>query len=581
MSSVTACPLDCYDACSVVYDNGMAQGNLNHELTQGFLCPHLNHYSAYEPIMTPRYQGKAISLDEAFKILQQAIQESEASKILHYRGHGNFALMQGVSDYFFAKLGATLTSGTLCDGAGEAGILEGRGSNKQLDLEQIKKSEVVIVWGRNLHVTNSHLLPYLKGKKVIVIDPVKTQTAAQADYHIQLKPHGDLFLALLLSRFVVINDFEDIDFLEQRTEAFQEFYELTQTVRIKSVLESIDVTLGDIGKILESVGGKKTVILVGVGVQKHREGAAVLRAIDAFAAVLGLFGKEGCGVSYLGSSQEGIDNPFVVKSRKKVPKATVDFAAFDLVFVQGANPLNQMPASAWVQARFAQAKTTVYYGLYENETSQAADLVIPTCNFLQKHDIRCSYGSNHILKMPQVMEHSGSGIGEYVLIAQLCEAFDIALQPEREYLDHFASYIDDKEAGDTVKERELIAYETGFDTDDERFIFMDEFEFEYVNDTKLFLITCKSAKSLNSQFQRDHYVYLHPELGFEEGEHVKVSSEIGDVVLEVKHDTRLRKDCVLIHSGVHGVNNLTPSYVSYEGNSAVYQDKKVEVKRCK
>ncbi len=578
-NKMSACPLDCYDACSIVYDNGMLQGNLEHELTQGFLCPHLNHYSAYEPITTPRYRGKSISLESAVTILKESIKACEASKILHYRGHGNFALMQGVSDYFFSKIGATLTSGSLCDGAGEAGILEGRGSNKVLDLEQIKKAEVVIVWGRNLHVTNSHLLPHIKGKKLIVIDPVVTKTAAQADHHIQLKPHGDLFLALLLSRFVVINDCEDIDFLEQHTEAFQEFYELTQTIRIKSVLESIDVTLGDIGKVLELVSGSKTVILVGVGVQKHREGAAVLRAIDAFAAVLGLFGKEGCGVGYLGASQEGIENPFVQRCNT-VPKATADFSAFDLVFVQGANPLNQMPASEWVKERFAQAKTTVYYGLYENETSEAADLVIPTCNFLQKSDIRSSYGSNHLLRMPQIVERS-SGIGEYDLMAELCNSFDIALHSEQEYIEHFASFAEEKATGTTVKSRNTIAYKEGFDTDSGRFVFMDEFEFEYTDNTKLFLITCKSAKSLNSQFQRDHYVYLHPDLGFSEGEEVDVVSEVGQVRLVVKHNRNLREDCVLIHSGVHGVNNLTPSYVSYEGNSAVYQEKKVEVKRCK
>ncbi len=579
MSKVTACPLDCYDACSIVYDKGMLQGDLHHDLTQGFLCPHLNHYSAYEPISTPRYQGKAISMEEAIAMLIGAIRECDASKILHYRGHGNFALMQGISDYFFAKLGATLTSGTLCDGAGEAGIVEGRGSNKQLDLEQIKASETVIVWGRNIHVTNAHLLPYLKGKKIIVIDPVKTKIAAQADHHLQIKPHGDLFLALLLSRFVVINDFEALDFLEAHTEGFQEFYELTQTVRIKSVLESIDVTLGDIGKILELVSGRKTVILVGVGVQKHREGAAVLRAIDAFAAVLGLFGKEGCGVGYLGASQEGIVNPFVLKS-PTVPKATADFSRFDLVFVQGSNPLNQMPSSALVAERFSKAKTTVYYGLYENETSKAADLVIPTCNFLQKHDIRSSYGSNHMLRMPQVIERS-SGIGEYELVAQLCHAFNVTLQSEQEYLEHFASFMDEKETGSSVKSRDVIAYVEGFDTDEERFVFMDEFEFEYIKDNRLFLITCKSPKSLNSQFSRDRYVYLHPNLGFEEGEDVEVISEVGRVTLAVKHNSNLREDCVLIHSGVHGVNNLTPSYVSYEGNSAVYQDKKVEVRRCK
>ena len=121
-------------------------------------------------------------------MLKKMINESEKDKILHYRGSGNFALMQEVTDHFFASYGAVLTEGTLCDGAAEAGIEEGRGSNKNMPITEIVKSEVVIFWGRNPHVTSSHILPLLKNKTIVVIDPLKTQIAKSADIYLQIKP---------------------------------------------------------------------------------------------------------------------------------------------------------------------------------------------------------------------------------------------------------------------------------------------------------------------------------------------------------------------------------------------------------
>ena len=82
-----------------------------------------------------------------------------------------------------------------------------------------------------------------------------------------------------------------VEFLEKHAPGYEDFYELTQTVRIKATLDTIDVTLGQIGAVLSLIQGKKTVILVGAGVQKYRNGADVLRAIDGFGALLGLFGK--------------------------------------------------------------------------------------------------------------------------------------------------------------------------------------------------------------------------------------------------------------------------------------------------
>ena len=572
----TACPLDCYDACEIVYqDAKMLGGKGGH--TQGFLCPHLLHYEKHSQISSPRYKGEQISMQKALEHLVAILQASQPQKTLLYRGNGNFGLMQEVSDHFFASFGATLTDGSLCDGAGAAGILQGRGSNKNMPLSEIAKSEVVILWGRNPHVTNSHLLPLLQEKTLIVIDPRKIQSAAYADLHIQLKPHGDLYLALLLCRFLHIENEYDQAYLEKYASEYEELYELTQTVRIKATLEDIDVSLGEIGSLLELVKGKKTAIVCGTGIQKYSDGADIMRAIDAFAVMLGLFGKEGCGVAYLGDSKEGIQSPFMTQA-KRVSKVNTDFSAFHNVFIQGANPLAQMPDTQRVQESFASVANVIYFGLYENETSKRADLVIPAKNFLAKEDIRTSYAHNAMLFMPQMVQ-SEFGISEYDLSRYLCEHFKIEMQSQEYYLSHFKNFGVQKIDGSwQVEQREEIPYQEGFDTDDGEFCFLEEYDSDFDMNKKMFLLTPKSPKSLNSQFYREKYVYLHKEAGFLEDQELQISSNSGKISLKVKIDATIRKDCVLIYSGTPGVNMLTSSRHSYDGKNAIYQENKVEVK---
>jgi len=573
----TACPLDCYDACEISFDNQKIQA-IKEGHTQGFLCPHLNHYEKHETILAPRYKGQEISMQEALLKLKEILASNLHSQTLHYRGSGNFGLMQEVTDHFFASIGSFLTDGTLCDGAGEAGIIEGRGSNKNMPLSEIAKSDVVIFWGRNPHTTSSHLLPIIKDKTIIVIDPVKTQIAKMADLFIQIKPHSDIYLALMIARFLHINDGCDEAYLAEYGSSFEEFYELTQTVRIKATLDDINATLGQIGQIIEMVKDKKVAIVCGVGIQKYSDGADVMRAIDAIAVALGLFGKEGCGVAYLGNSKEGITSPFQTKT-KRVSKVNTQFDDFKTVFIQGANPLSQMPDTVRVNNALSRVENIVYFGLHENETSSAADLVIPAKDFLSKEDIRTSYSHNAMIRMHKQKE-SQNGISEYDLAAYLCKEFDVELQSEEAYLSHFESFsVENSDGGYVLKARESIPYVDGFDTDDGEFLFLEEFE-QLKNDNQGFhLITSKSPKSLNSQFSRNEYIFLHSALGYEAEEQVNVSSKFGNVTLKVKINDDLREDCVLIYSGTKGLNNLTSSKHSLDGKSAIFQEEKVQINK--
>lgn len=558
MNNNTACPLDCFDACEIVYTNNKITAKKSGH-TNGFLCPHLNHYENFSYITKPRYNGEEITMDEALLKLKEILKNTAKEEILHYKGNGNFGLMQDVTSHFFASYGATLTDGSLCDGAGEAGIIKGRGSNKNMPLSEIAKSDIIIIWGRNPHVSNSHLLPVLKNKKIIVIDPIKIKIAKIADLYIQIKPHTDLFLAKILNEFLHIK--------------------INNDEKYKKAFDFMGVSFGQIKDFLELIKNKKVAIVCGVGIQKYRDGADVMRAIDGFAHNLGLFAKEGCGVAYLGNSKEGIKSPFNLKS-KKVSKVDTRFSEFKTVVIQGTNPLSQMPNSFRVTKEMAQVKNIVYFGLQENESSSIAHLVIPAKNFLYKNDIRTSYFHNAIIDMPRVAE-CDHGISEYDLSAYLCHSFDIELKSETEYIKHFKSFRIECEDGSFVVDgREDIAYKNGFDTEDGKFIFLDQFdELKYEN-KGLFLITAKSYKSQNSQFEREENIYLHSAFGFKDNEVVMISSVDGNIKLKVKIDDNIRQDCILIYSATKGVNTLTSSLPSFLGNSAAYQEQKVEVSRC-
>ena len=206
-----------------------------------------------------------------------------------------------------------------------------------------------------------------------------------------------------------------------------------------------------------------------------------------------------------------------------------------------------------------------------------ADLIIPAKTFLEKNDIRTSYSTHYMYEMPR-QKVSEIGISEYELTKYLCDAFDISLKNEEDYIAHFRSFAAKNEEGILeVKGREQIAYENGFTKDDDEFLFLEELDSDRDESDDLYLLTCKSATSLNSQFKVNDKVYLHPSLGYEENQLVEVSSLSGTVRLHVALDERLRADCVLIYSGTSGINHLTTSKKSYEGNSAVYEQNRVKL----
>ncbi len=589
----TTCGLDCPDACGMVAIEGKIQADPNHPTSNGALCAVVNRYMPNEPRITkPLINGQEATLEEALIATKEALDTH--SKLL-WRGSGNFGVMQEITNLLFEKIEGTTTKGTLCDGSGDAGIIEGREVNHILPPEQISKAQVVVVWGKNITVTASHLMPHLEGKKIIVIDPIKTAIAKRADLHLQISPRSDFFTAVMLARFAFMGDFQDSEFIEEFASDYEEYYEFTQEFRIRPILDYIGTDLKEMGSLLELIHGKKTVFLVGNGVQKYSTGHITLQAIDSLAVILGKFGKEGCGVGFLGNSKLGFDNPFRVKT-DKVQKVDNPFSHFETVLIQAGNPVASMPNSNRVIGELKKTKTIIYFGLYENETSAMADIVIPAKNFLEKEDIRLSYAHHYVNPIRKIKE-CDYGISEYEFTNRLLQLFGFEpLKNEEYYLDFWLKQCQEVNGYYLSPAYQEIPYQDGFGEDcEEEFIFPDEYGDDFIK-TKQFtrarrkskkekiiedywLLSPKGKKSLNTQFYRDNRVICNSSLGFNDREEVKVSSGYGEHNFIVEIDESMRDDTILIYSNAIGINFLTPSIISEEGDSACYQEVKVKVDR--
>jgi anaerobic selenocysteine-containing dehydrogenase len=578
----TTCPLDCFDSCNIVLsDDGRLKGDKNHPITQGYLCHHLNNYHKIQRIKKPSFRGKEIEMSEALEVLQAKLKDTNPSKVIYFKGSGNLGVMQNITRFFFDKFGATLTKGGLCEEAGIFGIEEGRGAALPLSPNVVKDSDVVIIWGRNSSITNSHMLPALKGKKLIVIDPRVTAIAKQADIHVAIKPRSDLYLALLLSRVAYMEQMEDVDFIEKRCENFDYFMDEVNGTPMVELIKKCGVKLDVIGKILLMIEGKKVSILVGIGVQKYAHGHSVLRSIDSFAALLGLFGKKGCGVGFIDDSSYGFNKPFATKRKNRTPMPIVDFAQFDISFIQGGNPVSQLPCTPMVKTGLKKSKFVVYFGLFENETSKMADLIIPAKTFLEKEDLKLSYGHEYIGFMPKLLD-SNIGISEYELSEYLMEKFGFEkLKKAHEYINEII--------GDNSCEKDgLLAsrylkcspYEDKFYTDSEKFEFFDEFDDDYEGEEgDFFLLAVKQNRSLNSQFLTDDFLRVPMVLGLKDGDTIKLKNSKYECKYEVRVDASLRDDCLALYSGGKNCNMLTPYMTSQEGDGAIYQEVKVNIER--
>ncbi len=496
------CPLDCWDSCQCKVENGKLK--IKGEGITPYLCWKLNNYFKFPRETNAKYKSKNIMLSVALEKLVSILEKTDPKRVLFIKGSGHMGIMQNVTKLFFERYGATFAVGSTCDGLGEEGVVKGRGKSLILPTWIIKNAKNVIIWGRNPYVTNIHILPLIKDKKIITVDAIYTKTAKNSDVFIQVKPNSDIYLAILLSQMVIESGKYRSD-----GNSFEEFRKIVFSYKKKDLMKKCGINNENLMKLFEVIK-EGAVVLTGLGVAKCKECYKTTWAIDSLFFMLDYFGKSDRGVAFLGSSGYGLNNPFSIKHKNKVALFDVNLDDFDVVFIQGGNPLvSFVNRNEWEKLK---EKTTVVFGKHYDETAKISTLFIPTKDFYEKKDVRGSYFHEYVLVTEKLDD--SAGISEYEMTKYLMNEFGFeGLRSEDEYIREILNLKNEGlELIDEGVYRKKVfdkpPYSEGFFTEDKKFNFLNE-DFGY-KEKEFEIVTAKFTKALNSQFQRDDNIYINP-----------------------------------------------------------------------
>ncbi|MCX4187064.1 molybdopterin-containing oxidoreductase family protein [Methylophaga sp. OBS4] len=449
------CPHDCPDTCSMVFEveNGKltgVKGNPDHPLTRGGLCVKLKDYEKrhYHPDrllhpmrrVGPKGSGQfeQISWDEALDEItlrwKAIIAEYGPQAIIPYSYLGNQGLVHGLNggDAFFNKMGATVCERTFCgEGSCTAWLLT-VGPTAGVDPESFIHSKYIIIWGCNSVSTNLHHWHIVKeaqklGAKVVVIDPYKSRTAKEADWHIAPKPGTDGALAMAMVHTIIAEGLQDQDYVDNYTVGYAELAERAKTRTPEWAEKITGVAAEDIRKLArEFATTQPAAIRLGVALERNYGGGQAIRAVTCLPALTGAWRHVGGGALQFPVWEhpykfDVISRPDLIPEGTRVinaiqiGRALNGEMALDIpiksMMCWNANPVTQAAETdKIVEGLMREDLFLVSAEHFLSDTASYADIVLPASMGAEMEDMILSWGHLYLTYNEKCVESPGEAL---------------------------------------------------------------------------------------------------------------------------------------------------------------------------
>jgi len=641
----TSCTLDCPDGCGIVahVKDGRVvklEGHREHEFTRGYLCaktynfPERVYSSERQLFPLRRKDGRTdgawerVTWDEALDTvaekIRQCIRESGPLSIMHYQRTGSWGANKQLSRRFWNLLGGvTTTVGSLCSGAARAGQALDFGVRNGHDPVDLTNSRLVLLWGRNPMATNLHTVPFLRqvrsqGGEVILIDPVRSESATFCDRHFQPRVATDAELAMAMAKIILEEGLEDRGFLDHHAHDFAGYRAFLETRTLEDLCRTCELPESDVRVLARLYAtAKPAAILLGWGLNKYQHSAEMFRCVDALGALCGNIGVAGGGVSHGFNTQRHFDKSVEAHDRathhRTIPEPLLGRGLLDaeepavrMLFVNSGNPVNQSPNSNLVAKAFTGIEFLVVVDQVLTDTTDYAHVFLPTTTFLEEEDMLVSWGHNIIGGVNQVIEPLGEARSDLWIFQQLAERLGIGAEMNgtpREWLKRIFTPLE--RAGVTVEQvleqpircpvAPMVPFaDRTFATKSGKFEFITKLEHKHrvVPDFPLTFVTNYSKKWLLSQIlEKDHPkasvrigTATADEYGIQDNEEVVIRSPVGHLKVQVHVDERVGRGMVIMPVGTWikrggGANVLTEDIMSNFGQMAAYGETRVRLER--
>jgi anaerobic selenocysteine-containing dehydrogenase len=436
-----ACPLDCPDTCSwlVTVEDDRAvglRGDPAHPYTRGVLCNKLRDFVAYSqsprrllhPLrrVGPKGAGRFVrisweqALAEVGERFQRIVDQYGGQAIWPYYGAGHMGMLQGVygaGRRLWNVLGASQHQMTICTIAGGVGTGFTLGRNRVgMDPETLRFSRLIVLWGTNTLTTNHHLWRAIKaardeGAFLVVIDPVRTRTAAAADLHLAPRPGTDAALALGLLNVVLAEGAEDRAYIEQHTLGWESFRARILEFPPARVAEICGLSVDQVVELGQRLARTRpTGIRLAMGMQRHGGGGMAVRTISCIPGVTGDWRYPGGGAVY--DTRDWFRGDWDALWRDDLrPPGTRSLSMTRLgegllelndppvqaLLIYSSNPLASVPHQNKVRAGLARDDLfTVVVEHFRTDTVEYADLVLPATMQFAQANLHFSYGPLYV-----------------------------------------------------------------------------------------------------------------------------------------------------------------------------------------
>ena len=410
------------------------RGNPAHPYSAGELCPKVNHFveRVYSPqrITTPLVRDgakgegvfRATTWSEALALVakktHEAINKYGGETVLPWSSAGNQGLLQmsSLDRRLFARMGSSVTTGALCGSVAKNGFAATTGSGRSTNPMHIVDAAYIVLWGTNTRLTNRHLWPFIeearsKGAKVVVVDPIRTITADEADWFIQPFPGTDTALMLAMMHVIIRDELCDDDFVAQHTEGFAELAaEVVQWTPERAAAEC-GVSADDIETFArEYASAQPAFIRTMIGAEHRENGAMLFRTMACLPTLTGSWKHRGGGLSrsvgswfndFVDDSVFDSEHLAQGKTRRALPFTQLGQVltnsslapAVTVLYVWNGNPVLTCPNSALTREGLLREDLfTVVSEQFLTDTAKYADVIFPAAMQIEQRDVVPAWG---------------------------------------------------------------------------------------------------------------------------------------------------------------------------------------------
>lgn len=422
----TACIL-CECNCGIevlVEDRAFVKirGDKLHPASAGYTCNkalRLDHYQNADRLTSPlrrRDDGtfEEIDWDTAIAEISERLQALPGESLFYYGGGGQGNHLGGAySPATMHAYGARYRSSALAqEKTGEFWVSARMlGSPTRADFEHC---EVALFIGKNPY--QSHGFPRARavlkdiakdpGRSMIVIDPVRSDTAELADFHLQVRPGTDLWLVTALAATLVQENLVDAGFVADHVEGYEPVKRVLRQVPIADYCVIADVPEPLVRDAARRIAAASSVaVYEDLGVQMNRNSTLVSYVEKLIWILTGNFGKPGAqyiptNMSGIGRdrgrpSGEGPRSPVVgapiisglVPCNVIADEILTDHPArYRAMIVESSNPAHSLAGSERMREALQALDLCVVIDVAMTETAKLADYVLPVPTQFEKYE---------------------------------------------------------------------------------------------------------------------------------------------------------------------------------------------------